>query len=226
MSSYQVYCFSYKNESRYNEMKERFTSLDVDTHWIEPVGPDDPRIKEYNPPRGNPRGDGNMYSHLRTLETFLKSDKEFAIVCEDDIYIRKSFKKDIQIAIDAMKRLDLHIILLGYLVNYIPVENRVNYHNVVETPFVFLNVFKETWGTQMFLINRSGAEECLRLFSDIKETEKTTCFSPDWTITKLPKGACMYPMLAVEKVYTITDDNNCRFHLKNQELNYNPDLYL
>lgn len=224
--SYQVYCSSYNNEVRFREMNQRFKTLDINIQWIEAVGPDDPRITEFNPTRGNPKGDGNMFSQLKALETFLKSDKEFAIICEDDIYIRKSFKKDIQIAIDAMKRLDLNIILLGYLLNYIPVEIKINYHKVVETPFVFLNIFKETWGAQMYLINRTGAEECIRLFSDIKETEKTTCFSPDWTITKLPKGACMYPMLAVEKVYNITDDNNCRFHLKNQELNYNPYFYI
>jgi GR25 family glycosyltransferase involved in LPS biosynthesis len=226
MSSYQVYCFSYKNELRYKEIKERFTTLDIDTHWIDAVGPEDSRIFEANPKRGNPNADGCMYSHLRSIETFLKSDKEFGIFCEDDIYIRKSFKKDIHVAIDAMKRLDLHVILLGYLLNYIPVENKVNYHNVVETPFTFLNVFKETWGTQMYMLNRAGAEECLRLFSTVKETEEYPWWAADWTITKLPKGACMYPMLAVEKVYTITDDNNCRFHLKNQELNYNPEFYI
>jgi hypothetical protein len=224
--SYQVYCSSYNNEIRLREMNQRFKTLDIDIQWIDPVGPDDPRIIECNPPRGNPKTDANTFSQLRALETFLKSDKEFAVVCEDDIYIRKSFKKDIQVAIDAMKRLDLNIILLGYLLNYIPIETRVNYHNLVETPFVFLNIFNETWGAQMYLINRAGAEHCLRLFSDIKETEKTTCFSPDWTITKISKSACMYPMLAVEKVYNITNDNNCKFHLKNQELNYNPDLYI
>jgi GR25 family glycosyltransferase involved in LPS biosynthesis len=207
-------------------MNQRFKDLDIDVQWIEAVGPEDPRIIEAEPKRGNPKGDGCMYSHLRTLETFLKSTNEYAIVCEDDIYIRKNFKKDIHIAIDAMRRLDLHVMLLGYLVNYIPVQTFFQYHAPVETQFSFLNVFPETWGTQMYMVNRAGAEECVRRFGTPEVCEPKTPFAADWCITKIEKSACIYPMLAVEKVYTITDDNNCRFHLKNQELNYHPDYYI
>jgi GR25 family glycosyltransferase involved in LPS biosynthesis len=226
MTSYQVYCFSYKNESRYNEMNTRFKSLDIDVEWIEAIGPEDPRIIDAVPKRGNPKGDGCMYSHLRTLETFLKSTNEYAIVCEDDIYIRKSFKKDIHVAIDAVRRLDLHVLLLGYLTNYIPTQTYVNYHTPVETPFAFLNVFPETWGTQMYMVSRAGAEECIKRFSHWSICEPKIPFAADWSITKLEKSACIYPMLAVEKVYTILDDAQCRFHLKNQELHYHPDYYI
>jgi GR25 family glycosyltransferase involved in LPS biosynthesis len=227
MDKYQVYCFSYNNETRFKEMNERFSAIGIDPHWITAVGPDDPRIKEADPPRKNLKADGCMLSHLTTLEEFLKSDNDFAIVSEDDVYIRKSFKKDIQIAIDAMKRLDLNIILLGYLLNYKPFEYGTRFHHLLESPFVFLNVWKETWGTQMYMVNRKSAKEILEKFSDIKETEKNTHFAADWTITKIEKNACMYPMLAVEKVYDRnTNDSHCLFHLKNEEINFNPKYYL
>jgi GR25 family glycosyltransferase involved in LPS biosynthesis len=227
MTSYQVYCFSYKNESRYNEMNTRFKSLDIDIEWIEAVGPEDPRIVDAVPKRANPKGDGCMYSHLRTLETFLKSTNEYAIVCEDDVYIRKSFKKDIHTAIDAMKRLDLHVLLLSYLTSYIPVQTFVQYHTPLETPFTFLNVFEETWGTQMYMVNRAGAQEIIDKFSDVKKVESYTCFAADWTITKLSKKACIYPMLGVEKVYERNNDTPDRiFHLRSEQINYNPNDYV
>jgi GR25 family glycosyltransferase involved in LPS biosynthesis len=226
MYKYQVYCFSYNNESRFIEMNERFSNAGIDVHWITAVGPDDPRIKEADPPRPNPKADGCMFSHLRTLEEFLKSDNDFAIVSEDDVYIRKSFKKDVQIAIDGMKRLDLNMLLLGYLLNYKPFEYDIRCHHLLESPFVFLNVWQETWGTQMYMVNRVGAEEILKKFSDIKETEKITHFAADWTITKIEKNACIYPMLAVEKVYNRSiNDVQCLFHLKNEEINFNPNYY-
>ena len=224
MSSYQVYCASYDNEIRKSEMNHRFKTLDIDIKWIEAIGPDDIKLKGRI---GNMRTEANMLSHIKCIEEFLKSDKDFGIICEDDIYIKKTFKDDILTVMKDMKRLDLKLILLGYLIDFIPLHITLINHRLYELPFFYMNILKNTWGTQMYIINRDSAKEILEKFSDISKIDN---FSPDWTITKIDKSACIYPMLAVEKVYdkkqSDLKDPQRRFHIICEDMNYIPYLYI
>jgi GR25 family glycosyltransferase involved in LPS biosynthesis len=207
-------------------MNKRFSFIDVPLNWVEAVGPDDPMVKKLSSVRKSDRGDAMTLSHLRAVKEFLESDAKYGIICEDDIYVRRSFKKDIEVAIAAFERLKVSILLLGYLTSYYPIKYAVP-QIFMEEPFVYFRVYKDLWGAQMYMINKSTAKLILERFSDF---EKIKEFSPDWTITKIENGAFMYPMLAVEKVYPKPDDNpydgQLIFHKRSEELHYNPKNYI
>jgi GR25 family glycosyltransferase involved in LPS biosynthesis len=207
-------------------MNKRFSLIDVPLNWVEAVGPEDPRVKTLVNMGNCAKGSAIMFSHLKAIQEFLKSDAEYGVICEDDIYIRKSFKKDIEVAIAAFERLNLSILLLGYLTSYYPIRYAVP-RLLMEEPFAYFRVYKDLWGAQMYLINKSTAKLILERFSDF---EKIKEFASDWTITKIENGAFMYPMLAVEKVYSKPDNNafdaQLIFHKRSQELHYNPRLYI
>lgn len=224
--SYKVYSFSYNNPKRYEEMNHRFKVIHVPLHWIEAVGPDDIRVKRLSETRKNDRNDAMTLSHLKAIQTFFESDVEYGIICEDDIYIRKSFSSDIKVAIEAYKRLGASVLLLGYLLSYNPIkyESKIV---PIEEPFVYFNVYNSLWGSQMYLINKKTAKLLLERFLPF---ENFKIFSPDWTITKIEKSMFMYPMLAVEKVYPIPEDDlldpQILYHRKCCYLNYNPKSYI
>ncbi len=224
MASYRVYSFSFNNPKRKADMEERFSKVGIPIQWVEPVLKTDPRIPADSP---NPRNHSIMLNHLDMIREFLKSDAEssgtaveFGIFCEDDIFIRKNFSKDIQVAIDAYNRLHLSVLLLGYLTNYKASETSTHwYHHPLETPFTFLSVGSDLWGSQMYMMDRAGAQKCLDLYGDYSKV--TTHYNPDWTITKMPGGACIYPMLAVEAGIVATDHwGQINFHRACFETNY------
>ena len=198
-------------------MEERFAKVNVPIQWVEPVLSTDPRVPTSV---ANPRAHSIMLNHLDMIQEFLKSDKEMGIFCEDDIFIRCNWNKDIKVAIDAYKRLNLSVLLLGYLTNYKASETSTHwYHHPIETPFTFLSVGNDLWGSQMYMMDKSGAKKCIELFSDYDKV--TTHFNPDWTITKMQGGACIYPMLAVEAGIVATDHwGQINFHRSCFETNY------
>lgn len=201
-------------------MNERFNSLNLKINWLaNPVTTDDPRNILHNIPCAL------MLNHLQCIRDFLTTGYEYGIICEDDVHLRKTFNDDALAAIDGFKRLKLDVLLLGYLSNYIPFDTKVSpEHKALETPFAFLSVYKDLWGSQMYMINRESGEKILKCFND---PYMPTPFSADWTITKFGKCACLYPMLAVEEgSIKASSDVHAIFHKKCHDINYNPDLYL
>jgi hypothetical protein len=215
---FQVYSFSFNNPKRKAEMEERFGKVGLSIHWVDPVLSTDPRIPVSEP---NPRTHTIMLNHLDMIRAFLNSDAEYGIFCEDDIHIRRTFQQDIQVAIDAYNRLKLSVLLLGYLTNYRVADTHIHgYHSLLETPFVFTSVGSDLWGSQMYMMNKTQAQKCLDLFVD--PTLVKTAYSPDWTITKMPAAACIYPMLAVESGIVATDHwGQIQFHKSCFETNFN-----
>jgi hypothetical protein len=222
--TYRVYSFSYNNPERKKAMDERFAKTGLVVNWVEPVLSTDARIQqaqllETSSPI-NPRNHSIMLNHLDMVEEFLKSDVDFGIFCEDDVYIRKGFNKDIYVAIDGYKRLGLEVLLLGYLTNYKAAETHMSGpHYPLEIPFTFLSVPDDLWGSQMYLLDKNGARRVLEEFGDFSKVK--TYYNPDWTITKMPKRACIYPMLAVETGSVATDHwGQIAFHKACFETNF------
>lgn len=215
--SYKVYSFSYNNPERKRAMDERFGKVGLVVNWVEPVLSTDSRIPTSSP---NPRNHSIMLNHLDMIEEFIKSDAEFGVFCEDDVYIRRGFNKDIHIAIDGYKRLDLEVMLLGYLTNYKATETHMSGpHYPLEIPFAFLSVPDDLWGSQMYLLDKNGARRVLEEYGDFSKVK--THYNPDWTITKMPKRACIYPMLAVETGSVATDHwGQIAFHRACFETNF------
>lgn len=201
-------------------METRFSTISVPVHMIESIPLTDSRIP---PTVSNPRMHSMTLGHLRMIHSFLDSSAEFGIFCEDDVFIRKTFTKDIHSAIDAYKRLDISVLLLGYLTNYKASTVHIHpYHTALETPFTYLSINHETWGAQMYLMDKKWAAKCVEQFDDY--TKVSAPYNPDWTITKMPGGACIYPMLAVESG-TVNSDHQgqINFHRTCFETNYSPD---
>ena len=219
---FRVYSFSFNNPQRQADMNQRFSQIDIPIQWIDPVLSSDSRIPSSV---SNPRMHSIMLTHLDMIHAFLQSDAEYGIFTEDDIFIRRSFRHDITVAIDAYKRLPISVLLLGYLSNYRVANTHIHkYHTAIETPFVFTNVPHDLWGSQMYMMNRLHATACLDIFRDYSLV--STHFSPDWTITKMPGASCIYPMLAVEAGAVQTDHyGQIQFHKKCFETNFDSALY-
>lgn len=223
MVSVNVYGFSYKNEERKKRMTRRFEVVGFPITWVEPVLSTDTRITAQD--SGVRRNHSIMFNHLDMIAEFLKSDADYGVFCEDDIYISKSFHKDIYRAIEMYERNHLDVLLLGYLVTYKPITYNVhNEHTLIETPFTLHKVPKQMWGSQMYLMNRKTAE---KMISELSNPETIwTEFSPDWAITKFGNAGAIYPMLAVEEGNVVTNDwGQINFHKECLKAHYVPENY-
>ncbi len=207
--SYKIYSFSYNNPTRFNAMNERFSKVGKEINWITPVLSNDVRVIEKK--EMDARTTAIMYNHLDMIAEFLKGEAEFGIFCEDDIYIRKTFCEDIGELINGYNKLGLDVLLLGYLIDYKMVNG---HHALMEPKYLFLSVYHDLWGSQMYMMNRKTARKILEHVFDGP-------FSPDWTITKYGKVACIYPMLGVEIGEVATNhEGQISYHKRCKEMNY------
>lgn len=222
MDSVHVYCFSYNNPERFARMNERFNTAGFPIHWVDPVLSTDSRVAGVSEPRVH----AIMYNHIDMIRQFLASSASWGVFCEDDIYIRKDFAKTLRQAIDGYVRLDLDVLLLGYLIPYLPATTNIHsYHGVMEPTLNFLTYGNDLWGSQMYLLNRNAAQKILDTYGDHTRVEGP--FSPDWTITKFGTRAALYPMLAVEEGIVCTDHVGQRqFHTQCTAANYHADLHM
>jgi len=207
----RVYTFSYQNPTRAAAMQTRFAEEGVELEFVPPVEPDDARLE--SAPPGQRRTWAIMWSHLDMLKTFLESDLEFGLFCEDDIMIRKGLKDLLPEVTAAYRRLKLEILLLGYLLNYRPVQVIGHDEFPLTTNYTYMNYPEHLWGSQMYLLDRITAKKFLDRYTVEFARSGTVPFSPDWTLTKEGRRALIYPMLAVEEGRVATDHEGQReFH--------------
>ena len=161
-----------------------------------------------------------MYGHLDMIYQFYyQTDKPYGIFCEDDIYIHKDFKKSLDTIEKDLKKLQLDMLLIGYLV----INNTGNNQKLinVDTELKYYTYNDELWGAQMYLLSRSYAKTLLDKYSNdylerrlIDNNMKP--FSADWTITKDTKNrALLYPLIVVEngkKTYTHYGQQMFHYH--------------
>lgn len=219
-SLYSVHGISiYKD--RMERMNKRFDHFGINIQWIlNPMTKNDERnvLKDV--------AFGLMRNHIQAIKDFLNGGCEYGIICEDDIYLRKTFDRDILVAIDGFKRLDLNVLLLSYLVNYKVSKIEISpFHKTLETPFLFLSVYDQLWGSSMYLINKRSGKEMIEMFDDY--TKVSPPYSSDWKITKVEKNALMHPMLGVEEGESKSGcDAHTIFHRDCNKTNYDPDWYI
>jgi hypothetical protein len=197
--SVNFYTFSYQNPVRAAAMRKRFEAEELELEFVEPVYSDDPRI--IGAPDGQGRTWSIMWNHLDMLKCFLESGADYGVFCEDDIQIRKGLKTIMPEVIAAYKRLDLEILLLGYL----SISKPAGLISRPEFPtlqnFLYLKYPDELWGSQMYLLDRKTADKFLEKYTvEFARTRTEEIpFSPDWTLTKDGRRAIIYPMLGVEE---------------------------
>lgn len=103
------------------------------------------RTKHYQLTAG---GVGCYMSHLKTFDMILASDKEFAMVFEDDATVHTHMDKEFRRSLQDIPA-DWDIILLGYFCNDCQYKKK---HNKVSRFF----------GTHAYVINRKGIEKIMK----------------------------------------------------------------
>lgn len=208
------------NKKRRNYFEHVFRNMKDNVIYTDGINTkEDYRFKEYHEDVGSSIV---MYAHLDALEKYLETDDECAIICEDDILIRRTFEEDIHRIRNTFLERKYDILLLGYITYSKPNS---------ESEYKYYYYGDSQWGTQMYMISRAHAEFIVNEFkgknSTIGTVFRNTYFSADWTITKHGKRLLIYPMLALEftdKRYADPCQQRTRDRMR--ELYYDPSKFI
>lgn len=211
MEEVKIFVINHQNPERKERMQKRADLLGIQMRFLPGCGPADPRLVR----------DGKTLAlatvaHMECIEEFLKGDGKFCIVCEDDIYIKKTFKQDMVRVLRDFQEMGLDILLLGYLLHFrLPLGG---WGFVPKTGWTYFDYHSEHWGAQMYLISRAYAEKLVR---EYKSDPSRFVTNPDWNITKIGNRAMVYPMFAVEEGENLSNDlGQKHFHKLCYETNY------
>lgn len=236
-NNYDIYCLSFNNLKRREEMEYRFKQLDIVCSFYDGVNNNDPRIFNNNK---NSIVWSYTLGHIDMIQNFYdNSEKEFGIFCEDDIFIHKDFNKLIPDIIEDFKLMELDVLLLGYLIpfkissQYNGFELKsVNNDSNNDLKYVYHNYPNDLWGAQMYTLTKKHAKYLLDKYTieyAIRTLNDNTLqpFSSDWTITKEGNKALIYPMLAVETADKKSGhQGQDTFHENCKKMNYDPNMYI
>lgn len=262
MDKISIYCLSVNNPERFNEMKDRFEkagmqvtfSQDLAINNIEETKTTTEPCESIEPPQENIEiiettqlaqeeivSPVHKTTPLKTCthghwdfmhEFYNNSDKEYAIFIEDDVHIYKDFVKIIPHIIEDFNRMNLDILLLGYLLWENPslILGNQFFRPIEKTDFngkelTYYTYPCDLWGTQMYMLSRKQVKYFIEE-SIHKDDEKD--LAADWLFTK--KGvhtALLYPMLGVEngkQHYGIWVGQQ-NLHDNTHRFNYSEELY-
>jgi GR25 family glycosyltransferase involved in LPS biosynthesis len=219
MDTHDIYCLNFtknpeeKNERRI-EMENKFNHFDLPVFFYSGVKDTDDRIR-FVDNKHMQRTWSICYGHLDMMNHFVNnSEKEFIILCEDDIIIHKDFTKNLPKALNVMKTHKLDILLLGYLCSN-PVHTYSNFPEILteysNDTFQILEYIEDTWGAQMYILTRNKAKDMLsKYYHDYAKRTLTDSslipFSSDWILTKDGKRALLYPLMVIENGNTDYQD--------------------
>jgi GR25 family glycosyltransferase involved in LPS biosynthesis len=185
--SIEIICVSYNDPQRKEAMIRRFREIDIEANFVETLySHSDFRVSATR-------------NHLSGIKQFLQSPKPYAIIMEDDVFIRKSFKDDMPRILKRFKKLKLDILLLGYMAHTDPIKKYPIMSKDREYTYLDYSKDPRLWGAQAYIITRDFGNKLLEKFSYVlQEDNPKPPFIPDHTITKVGKRALIYPMLFVE----------------------------
>ena len=87
------YVINYKDDMRKKRMTERFRTLGIDLHFVNPVEENDRRMEYTSLYK---RTSAIMLQHLDSIRHFYENTSaEYCIICEDDIHISKYLVRDL-----------------------------------------------------------------------------------------------------------------------------------
>jgi GR25 family glycosyltransferase involved in LPS biosynthesis len=213
------YCLSFNNKERKEAMEERFNKLGISAFIYSGVSYNDPRIKDS---KEDKRILSFTYGHLDLInEFYFKSDKEYGIICEDDIIIRKDFTEKLPTIVKNFKDMKLDLLLLGCLLNCSIQEDKMEENN-------YYRYDDNIWGAQMYMITKKQAFYLIKKFSyPYCEKHKSKPFNSDWIFTKEGNRALIYPLMAIEDGKSKYEDQGQQvFHDECHRFNYIPDLFI
>ena len=240
MDRTKFYCLNYNNEKRKKDMKRRFETLNINCVFSQGVDFADKRISDYSEliDDGTKRVWSCMYGHLDMIHDFYyKTNKDFGIFCEDDIYLHKNLTNYWpRICLD-FTSLKLDVLLLGYLLQTNPNDSSdfaMQRLFINSSPFTYYSFPDYVWGTQMYMLSRKHAKYLLDKYGSMSGyaertiTDKSiTPFSADWTLTKDGNRAIITPIIVVEDNATdYSNDGQGSFHKKCFDLHFKEKLFI
>jgi GR25 family glycosyltransferase involved in LPS biosynthesis len=204
----EFYCVSYNSAERKRIMTDRFRALGLELNVNTGVQMDDPRLQFSEEP-ANKRLASCFYGHMDNIAAFYATGKPYGLFCEDDVHMHKDLAKELPTVIEEFDRMNLDILLLGYMTAF-PIEwwtygCPLVYDPAVPVPYRYHRYHKEMHGVHLYMITRSYARRLLDTYGPDyaarvhADPENLAPYNPDWTISKLTEArAIRYPMLAVE----------------------------
>ncbi len=144
-----------------------------------------------------------LASHLKAIRFFLSEskDKEYAIICEDDVQLHNNFIEKFNDVWNNMPD-NCPLISLGYLIwHWEDLEwagKNIDIENISTMNW-------DTWGTQMYLISTEYAKKVLELydrpFENIElDKEDNNAIVTSELITRNSGGYISYPPLVLEEI--------------------------
>jgi hypothetical protein len=237
------YCVNFNDEQRRNNMTNRFKYFNFDLQFVEPVYTSDLRLENISS-IFDKRTWSIMLQHLDSIKHFLENtDKQYLIVCEDDILISKKFKNDLPDFILNMKEMKLDILLLGYLMDFKFERNMKTYPKIKNCSYCYYNdfpVLKNTdkylymdypyslWGSQMYLITREHASFLINKYTiEYALNNPNSHFSPYWTISKDGNKSLVNPVIALEEgISKLGEQNQSNFHQRCFLFHYEENMFI
>lgn len=230
----KFYCINFKDEKRREKMLNRWKSLELDLQFVDPVESTDKRfdIVREQYPNKKLRDWSIMLQHLDSLRDFVIGKKgEYVIICEDDIMVSKHLPNDLPEIIESYDRLNLDVLLMGFLIPY-KITDDNHYYPLKERNYKYSyhGYPADIWGSQMYMISRKHAEILLLKYTienalknemDNTNTKSKEQFSPDWTLTKYGNRSVIYPMMALEEGDTKSNwDSEIDYHQRCFKMHY------
>jgi GR25 family glycosyltransferase involved in LPS biosynthesis len=228
--SYEIYCLTYNNPKRKEDMTKKFKELKVKYTFVESMDFNDPKLKNID--NDQKKVFSCTFGHIKMLKEFYyNSTYDYGIFCEDDININRNFNNLMPLILIEFEKLKLDTLLLGYLIN-IKIPTNDNFHR--------LYFFDDNlWGAQMYLLSKTMIKHIIDKYDSGEYAEKTLkdntmCpFSADYIITKQNYNTRMliYPPIAIENgKSTLEHYGHCYdqyiFHMSCHLLFYNKEIYL
>lgn len=205
------YCLCYKDPIRHDNMRTRFNTLGLDLVISDGVEHTDSRIADTDIRKisaSEKRLWSATYGHLDMIRDFADSGKRYGFFCEYDIVVCHDFVERITPIMEEFDLLDVDLLLLGYMTTSEISENnhwtpQCKQINIPESrPYKYHYYPNDQWGVHLYMISQSGAKLILETYAngyaDANINVPDRPFSPDWTISKIPRRALIYPMIAVE----------------------------
>ena len=238
--AYHFYCLCHRDETRKALMKASFdkAGLSKQYSFYDGVSMDDARITELTANHAENKAFSIMFGHLELIDAFYQDKNvDFGIFCENDISLRKDIVSLLPKVLEQYDRLNLDVLLLGYL---LPIRLKDQLHlsyprvGEVHGSYTFHSFPQDLWGAQMYVLSKEKAKIVLDKYGAgsgyaERSLQDTTMqpFASDWTITKDGKRAVLYPMLAVEndRVQHIADPLHANFHAKCFQAQFEEDAF-
>lgn len=221
---YDLYVNSFRDPERNQRMQQRLQSVGVSAkiyHFQE----DDPRafeVQKYSKHAHGQSNYGNCYSMLKIIEDFYnESDKEYCVILENDVFIKKSFAYDLPKMCQKLTQLGLDVLLIGSLLTVTP--DQMGFYKIfTDSDQVGYYQFPDDlWGSHGFIINKKHAKYLIDLltFEFVGQLEGV---GGDWIYTKFGKRALMWPPLVVEEGFIKADcPAQLHFHMACRHFQHN-----